>query len=557
MAIRTLTLLSCIAAGLLAIAGTLAAAESLPRHPRSVDTVVVRPAAWADALGPWKAYRRAQGHRIAEVDSDPDAQVIRSAIARVAAAQTDPIRYVLLAGDVSATASQTLPACYYDSTAMVQFGGDAQIASDTPYADVDGDDYPDLAIGRIPADSAAQLEQVLARVMAFEQQRDFSAWRRDVHVVAGVGGFGPVADSVIEMTTRRFLADRIPGWSNLSMTQASVDSHYCPDPWRFSEACVGRLNQGGMFWVYIGHGNVKTLDYVRAGDDWLPILTREHVPAVDVGNRPPIAVFLACYTGAFDAVEDCLAEELVLSPSGPIAALAASRVSGPYGLAMLSDGLLSSCFDDQVDTLGEVVLRAKQRLLQSPAQSAAAQIPAPGGMQLQMIDAIASAMSPADYDLAAERREHVWQMNLLGDPLLRLCHPGPLTLQVAERAESGEMLRIAGHSDVPGELLVELVIRRDQVRKDLDSLAVDLFSQLGRDGFQQRYQAANQRIVIQHDQPLVAAGDFSVDLRIPTELPRGKYAVRAFLTGQATCNAGYCELNIRPAAVAAVRTSSE
>ena len=552
MAIRTLTLLNCIAAGLLAIAGTLAAAESPLSHPQSVDTVVVRPAAWAAALGPWKAYRRAQGHRIAEIDADPDAQVIRAAIARLSVAQPEPIRYVLLAGDVSATPRQTIPACYYDSTAMVQFGGDATIASDNPYADIDGDDYPDLAIGRIPADSAAQLQQVLARVMAFEQQRDFSAWRRDVHVVAGVGGFGPVADSVIEMTTRRFLADRIPGWSNLSMTQASVDSHYCPDPWRFSEACMGRLNQGGMFWVYIGHGHIKTLDYVRAGDAWLPIMTRDQVPAVDVGNRPPIAIFLACYTGAFDAVEDCLAEELMLSPSGPVAALAASRVSGPYGLAMLSDGLLSSCFDDQVETLGEVVLRAKQRLLQAPAQDSeqgpaqdSAQASARGAAQLQMIDAIASAMSPADYDLAAERREHVWQMNLLGDPLLRLCHPGPLALQVAQRAAAGETIRIGGHSDVPGELIVELVLRRDQVRKELDSLPVDLVSQLGRDGFQQRYQAANQRIVLQHDQPLAAAGDFSVDLRIPAELPRGKYAVRAFLAAQATCRAGYCELSIR------------
>lgn len=559
MAIRTLALLSCMAGGLLAIANTLAADDSALGHPQSVDTVVVRPAAWAGALGPWKAYRQAQGHRIAEVDASPDAQVIRSAIARLAEAQTDPIRYVLLAGDVSASASQTIPACYYDSTAMSQFGGDAKLASDNPYADLDGDDYPDLAIGRIPADSAEQLQQVLARVMAFEQQRDFSAWRRDVHVVAGVGGFGAVADSVIEMTTRRFLADRIPGWSNLSMTQASVDSHYCPDPWRFSEACVGRLNQGGMFWVYIGHGHVKTLDYVRAGDDWLPILTHDHVPTVDVGSRPPIAVFLACYTGAFDAVEECLAEELMLSPSGPIAALAASRVSGPYGLAMLSDGLLSSCFDDQVGTLGEVVLRAKQQLLQSSAQAntapshvlantAPGPVPAsttPRAMQLQMIDAIASAMSPADYDLAAERREHVWQMNLLGDPLLRLCHPGPLTLQVAERAAAGETLHIAGHSDVPGKLLVELVLRRDQVRKELDSLAVDLLSQVGRDGFQQRYRAANQRIVIQRDQPLAAAGDFSIELAIPAELPRGKYAVRAFLAGQATCRAGYCELNIR------------
>ncbi|MEO8270097.1 MAG: C25 family cysteine peptidase, partial [Aureliella sp.] len=421
MAGRTHNLQRWLVCALVAAATSLLGAEPSPTLRGEVDTVVVRPAAWAEALGPWKAYREKQGHRIAELDTAADSGTVRTAILQLSAEQTEPIRYVLLAGDVCADVAINVPTCYYDSTAMSQFGGDATIASDNPYADLDGDSIPDLAIGRIPADSAEQLQQVLARVMAFEQQRDFSSWRRDVHVVAGVGGFGAIADSVIEMTTRRFLADRIPGWSELSMTQASVDSHYCPDPWRFSEASIGRMNQGGMFWVYIGHGHVKTLDYVRAGDDWLPILTHDHVPAVDVGSHPPIAVFLACYTGAFDALEDSLAEELMLSPTGPIASLAASRVSGPYGLAMLSDGLLSSCFDEQTSTLGDVVLHAKQRLLKEQPSDTVLQeagLASTTGLassqkssrtsghmdQLQMIGAIASALSPSDYDLAAERR---------------------------------------------------------------------------------------------------------------------------------------------------------
>ncbi|MEZ6149767.1 MAG: C25 family cysteine peptidase [Pirellulaceae bacterium] len=562
MAGRTDTFLSWLVCVALAAGTPLSGAEPRPVPPEAVDTVVVRPAAWAEALQPWKAYREAQGHRIAELDSAADSRTLRAAIAQVAAAQTEPIRYVLLAGDVSADAAVNIPTCYYDSSAMSQFGGDATIASDNPYADLDGDNVPELAIGRIPADSAEQLKKVLARVMAFEQHRDFSSWRRDVHVVAGVGGFGAIADSVIEMTTRRFLADRIPGWSELSMTQASVDSHYCPDPWRFSEACIDRMNQGGMFWVYIGHGHVKTLDYIRAGEDWLPILTHEHVPAVNVGSHPPIAVFLACYTGAFDAIEDSLAEELMLSPTGPIASLAASRVSGPYGLAMLSDGLLSSCFDEQASTLGDVVLHAKQGLLQdTPSEMSPPESGLPGAMhqtsnhtsghtsghmdQLQMIGAIASALSPSDYDLAAERREHVWQMNLLGDPLLRLCHPGPLALQVAERAAPGETIQIVGNSDVPGQLLVELVLRRDQVRNELDTLGVDLFSERGRAGFQQRYHAANQHTLLKQEQSLDGSGSFQVNLRVPADLPRGKYAVRAYLEGQAACRAGYCELHIR------------
>lgn len=507
-----------------------------------IDTIVVRPPAWGAALKEWKAYRELQGHRVAELDAGPDSQAIRGAIAQLCAGQAVPPRYVLLAGDVTAHADSTVPTFYHTSTAMSQFGGDEKIASDNPYGDMDDDSIPEMAVGRIPADTAEQLRAALARVMAFEQHQDYSTWRRDVHVVAGVGGFGALADSVIEMTTRRFLSDRIPGWSDITMTQASTKSHYCPDPWRFSEACIARLNQGGMFWVYIGHGHVKTLDYVRVGQEWLPILTHEHVPAVNVGNHPPIAIFLACYTGAFDAIEDSLAEELVLSTTGPIAALAASRVSGPYGLAMLSDGLLSSCFEQQTHSLGEVILHAKQKLLQpkaaenNPAREA----------QMQMIGAIASAMCPEGYDLEAERREHVWEMNLLGDPLLRLCHPGALTLSSNDRAVAGESLVVSGSSDIAGGLSIELVLRREQVRKELEQLEVTLDSLEGRNAFQQRYQSANARVLVHRKLHLQSPGEFQVELPIPADLSRGKYAIRAFHEGDTAWRVGYREIAIRP-----------
>lgn len=522
----------------------------LPQQPiLAVDAVVVRPAAWASAIAEWKAYRERQGYQVAEVDAGLGKQGILSAISELAAAHPDKLRFVLLAGDVSADPSTSLPTFYHESTAMRQFGGDATIASDNDYGDLDGDSRPELAVGRIPADSSEQLQGVLARVMAYEQQQDFSVWRRDVHVVAGVGGFGAVADSVIEMTTRRFLAERIPGWSELSMTQASIGSHYCPDPWRFSEACIDRMNQGGMFWVYIGHGHVRTLDYVRAQDEWLPILTHEHVDLVDAGSRPPIAVFLACYTGAFDAVEDSLAEELMLRPTGPIAALAASRVSGPYGLAMLSDGLLSSCFEEQRETLGEIVLDAKQRLLAMPANPGepAAQVestPAQQG-QMQMISAIAGALSPSGYDLDAERREHVWEMNLLGDPLLHLSHPKTLELNVRDTAEPGQALEIAGQTTASGKLTLELAYRREQVRRELNDVDDDLSTVEGRDGLQQRYLTANRRILVQQENA-VGRGPFSGELRIPDDLPRGRYAVRAYLESEAGWHVGYHEIVIRP-----------
>ncbi len=519
----------------------------------AADVVVVRPQGWSDAVGPWRAYREAQGYSVVEVDSANSAAEIRDRIKAIAELRPGQLKFILLASDVGVLPNQQIgiPVFYHRSTALVKFGGDEQIASDSTFGDLDGDEIPDVAVGRIPADSPIQLAKLLGRVIEFERNQDWQRWRRDVHVIAGVGGFGALADGAIEMTTRRFLSDRIPGWADLSMTQASPRSLYCPDPWRFSETTIERLNQGGMFWVYIGHGHVKTLDYLRCNNEWLPIMTNDNLPQIKVGPKSPIALFLACYTGAFDAVEDSLAEQLVTHDNGVVAAIAASRVSGPYGLAMLSSGLLTECFEHKTVTLGEVLLNAKRAMMKPiPAHAEqvgeqAAGTAAPLKDYSQLLSALAGALSPEGYDLRAERQEHVWMMNLLGDPLLRLQHPVEIQLKDLEQVKPGERIRICGTSALAGQLQIELAYRRDQSVPNLvqpDAFSADAES---RKRAQATYQSANSRVLAQAV-AVVNEGSFEVPLDVPADLPRGKYAVRLFLSGQTTWATGYQTVAVRP-----------
>jgi hypothetical protein len=518
------------------------AVETLGADVPAADVVVVRPQAWSDAMKPWRAYREQQGYAVAEVDAELGRDAIRAAIRSIAASSGGALRYVLLAGDVSSPAMpHGINPFYHRSTALIQFGGDAVIASDNDYGDLSGDHSPELAVGRIPAKTASQLAAALDRSMAFEQLADFSSWRRNVHVVAGVGGFGAVADSVIELTTRRFLSERIPGWSQLTMTQASLASCYCPDPLKFGDNCVERLNEGGMFWVYIGHGHVKTLDYLRVDERWLPILDETHLPAIQAQQRPPIAVFLACYTGAFDAEEDSLAERMVLSSTGPIAAIAATRVSGPYGLAMLSDGMLSQCFDSQAATLGEVFRNAKQGLIRPSESSVEGTERA---SQLTMLNALADALSPDDYSLEAERREHVWQVTLLGDPLLRLAHPQHLDIDIPRVVMAGEEVQIQGTTVRPGMLRVELANCRGRLPSSLQAMSVTHATQAGRSKYQSRYTAANQPVIVAEERRC-DSGPFQCVLQVPDDLEPGKYCVRVLQESADGWSVGYGELRVR------------
>jgi hypothetical protein len=252
-------------------------------------------------------------------------------------------------------------------------------------------------------------------------------------------------------------------------------------------------------------------------------MTTDDLPKLAQGQQTPIAVFLACYTGACDAIEDSLAEQMVLNPKGPIAAIAASRVSGPYGLAMLSDGMLNGYYIDRLPTLGEVLQNAKRRMLVDDATLAQRQ-----DQNLQMIGTIAQALSPKGYSLLEERREHAWQVQLIGDPTLHLLHAEAIDLAVPKSIAAGEELLLQFDAVDVAEFEAELVYRRAATRRDLRDYKVDADSAEGLTAYQARYESANTR-TIARSEGTAKAGQNEVRLFVPAELHRGTYVARLSL----------------------------
>ena len=335
--------------------------------------------------------------------------------------------------------------------ANVRFGSEPQIGTDNWFADLDDDQVPDVAIGRLTADSPDELAIIVGKILAYEQSPPGGVWRRRVNLVAGMGGFGPLVDSVIEATARKFITSCVPPPFRTTMTYGSWRSPYCPDPRVFRATTLERLNEGCLLWVYMGHGQRQHLDWLRVPGAALPILERSDVSRMKAAQGLPIAVFLSCYTSAFDQAEDCLAEDMLRQPGAPVAIVGGSRVTMPYGMAVLANAMADELFQQRRQTLGEVLLYAKRSMVDSQSEHA--------GQRL--LDAVAASLAAGTMDLAAERMEHVWMYNLLGDPLLRLQHPQSVTLTVPPRVEAGNTLHILAQSDVDGACLVELACRRD------------------------------------------------------------------------------------------------
>ena len=540
----------------------------------AADTALVCPHALRPAMQPWIAHRQRQGHRLAWIDAELTPDEIRGQVRRLA--QSGKLRAVVLVGDVdvaegdAAVPARGVPTHYAQAKVNVRWGSEPEIATDNWYADLDDDDVPELAVGRLSADSPEQLAVMVRKILAYEEpgaarmesQRWDSLrsahptkesrpikeaskhaaesaqspcddlWRRRINLVAGLGGFGALADAALEAAAKSILTEGIPPSYATTMTHAAWRSPYCPPPRRFGQTSVDRLNEGCLFWVYLGHGHPWALDRVRFPDGEHEIFTIEQAPGLRAQAFPPIALFLACYTGAFDARRDCLGEAMLRAEGGPVAVISGSRVTMPYGMSVLGIGLLDECFVKRRQTIGDVLLYAKRSMVLDPRTDE----------RKKKLDALAALLTPAGAELADERREHLHLFNLLGDPLLRLAHPAEIKLEVSPTAAGGASLAVSGASPVDGEALIELVVRRDRLAFRPPARAGYQPSMESDDEYQTTYERANDGRLATARAP-VRTGHFRAALNVPQNA-RGACHVRVFVQGDGAFASGAADVTL-------------
>lgn len=516
--------------------------------PSDPDTLVIGPREFLEAFKPWIAHRNAQGHELGFVSSEYSPDEIREAIRK--SAKSGKLKTIVLLGDADPNAARdprirarTTPTRHVRARVNVQYGSEPEIASDNWYADLDGDDVPDLTVGRISADSAEELRTIVRKIIDYEKSTDYGTWRQKVNLVAGLGGFGAITDTVIEMAAKKFVTEGIPAGYETSVTYGSWQSPYCPDPRFFREASLRRLNEGCLFWVYIGHGQRTELDQVRVPGKNYPILTSRDIPKIKSQSGSPIAVFLACYTGAFDQPNDCLAEELLRTPRGPVAILGGSRVTMPYAMSILGTGLMHEFFQEQRETLGEVVLQAKRRLA-DPADTA----------DRKVLNTVASLLGATSTLLDEERREHLHLFNLIGDPLLRLQRPETIELSSVGDVEAGQRIKVTANSSLAGRCVIEFVCRRDRLRFVPTPRSQFDPSPEALSAYNETYDQANSHAWWTKELD-VEPGEFDFDLPIPPEA-EGPCHIRAYLHGKNQHAIGVTDVFVKSIAPQASKSST-
>lgn len=394
-------------------------------------------------------------------DGEEDPQVLRRFLGDLRRRpEGRALRYVLLCGDAALDRSdllavETLPALM----ARTQYNG--ATPADTLYVEGDGD--PEVAppvVGRLPFREPAELARFVDRLIAYETPAVTDASRRTLRFLASEGRFGAVADAMIEGFFKRIVGREIPPAFDVEITFASATSSFVWPPQEFNAKVIEGINQGSVFYTYVGHGFAQGFDSLHVGEQRFPILHVGDAEQVNVRGTPPVIFAIACTTAQFDAPKGVgLGERLISLPNGPIAYGGATRICHPAANAFLGRSLARAMFRPGAAgtrRLGDVLAAARAEVL-DPSRD--------DKTEVALLTMGTKAMLPKGTSLERLKQEALWLYNLLGDPGTALALPEIALDVTAERDGEGIQVAVRGLPDGT-EVALALELPRERMHPD-------------------------------------------------------------------------------------------
>jgi len=337
--------------------------SNLADEGNEADYIVITPKEFATDVQPLVNHREGQGLRvqIAELEQVFDEfnygmyspEAIRSFLSYAYHNWSgEAPEYVLLVGDgtydYKGNLSQGNPNLMPPYMAWVdpEMG---MTAADNRYVTVSGDDpFPDMHIGRLPAETAAQVSAMVAKTIAYETNPAPRDWAERVLFVADdAWDYYFFSDDLVN----NYLPDPyVPTKAYYASTCLTVDA--C------TQEILDTLNTTGALLVnYIGHAAPKQWAHEA-------LWTIGDLSQLDPTDRYPVILGMACREGAFyEPAEDALAESVVrLAGKGAVASWSATGYGLATGHDHLNEGFFQAALFDGVRELGAATDAGKAQL---------------------------------------------------------------------------------------------------------------------------------------------------------------------------------------------------
>ena len=353
-----------------------------PVSSAGADVLYIVPDELRAALAPLVAFRQSQRYRTAVVSVEDlythwsygavDPESIRSFLRFEAAGWQARPSAVVLVGDGSSdpldrtqrgALNRNLVPPYL--AAVDPWLGEAPC--DTCYARLDSDDpradpLPDMAVGRLPVKSAAELTALVAKIIGYEAAASGAPWRSRMALVADdadtAGDFAQQSDALAALQPPSIAIERIyydptgaRGIASASEALARVRSAF---------------DAGAGLVVYTGHSHQWQWAVTDPTGSDTGLLMLYDPDKMRNSARLPVVLALTCLSSAFATPAfsgTSLDERLVLSPGGAVAVWGPTGLGVAHGHDALARGFFKALWLSKGDpTLGALTLAGYSEL---------------------------------------------------------------------------------------------------------------------------------------------------------------------------------------------------
>ena len=322
---------------------------ALPKRDR-VDYVVITSPDLQDAAQSLADYRQSKGLSSRVVTTQEIYDSVNHGLADPHAIQTFiasairnwKTRYVVLVGRGSFDYRNLLGAGAPQAPTLLTVTPQGLYGCDTCLADTNQDGAPEIAIGRIPANSPAEAQAYLSKLKAYESQPG-SLKQAGVLLVADKsddgGNFTQSSDAVAQV---------LPAGLAIQKLYAGQIN-----PTTIRPQLIAAFNAGQIgLMTYIGHSNTTSLGRSAT------LLHANDTASLRSTSRLPILTALSCAVNRFDLPNNyiVLGQQLTLdTDGGAIAVWSASGLSMNQQATELGQGLAEAIFHHNAPTLGEAI----------------------------------------------------------------------------------------------------------------------------------------------------------------------------------------------------------
>jgi hypothetical protein len=271
-------------------------------------------------------------------------RAVRSVIAEIA--RRARLRYVLIVGDDTVDPRGYLggEAFPFVPSAVGYDGEFGRVPSENGFADVNGDGLPDVAIGRLPVNTAEQAEALVEK-LSRQQETLIAAGGRQLFAADRTGGLDSGFEAEAGRVADTYYAGASRSWAFVGAGVAEART-----------ALLSGLAQGVQAVHYFGHGGPEVWSDQR-------LLTVPDAASLQGTGHEAVLFTWACEAQWYQYhLGPSVNEALMLVPQGgALAAFGPAGITDPLLQRVLYEGVYEELARGR--SLGEAIQRAKARAL--------------------------------------------------------------------------------------------------------------------------------------------------------------------------------------------------